>query len=274
MIDLHLHTSASDGSYSPKKLVEAAKAKGLKTIAITDHDTVDALEQAVELGESLGIEVINGIEFSTEYKGLEVHILGYFFDRNNPILLDKLKELKLDRERRTELMLKKLEKYKLYISMEELLEEVEGELISRTHIANAMIKKGYVYSRKEAFDVYLKANGAAYIPKENIDPFEAIEIINKSGGVASLAHPKLIGLDKGAFEVLLEKLVGAGLGAIEAYYPSFAEKDINYYKKLIGRYKLLVTGGSDFHGLNRPGIDIGSCGISDEELDNLRKARL
>jgi hypothetical protein len=270
MIDMHMHSTASDGTFTPTQLVEEACRRGLKAMALTDHDTIDGLEEAIEVGKELGVEVVSGIEFSTEYQGKEIHILGYFLEINNQILIDKLEELRLDREERTKLMLKKLEKYKINISMEELMAEVEGKLISRTHIANAMMKKGYVYSRKEAFDVYLKSNGAAYVPKGKIDPYEAVRIINSSGGVASLAHPKLIGVDKGAFEELLKKLTKEGLRAIEVYYPGFTEVEERYYIQKADEHGLLYTGGSDFHGLNRPGIFVGTKGVNAYEFQKLK----
>lgn len=274
MIDMHMHSIASDGTFTPKELVEEAAKRNLRIMALTDHDTIDGLEEALTEGKEKGIEVVPGIEFSTEYEGREIHILGYFMDLNNKVLLDKLEELRIEREERTELMLKKLSKYKIYISKEELLEEVEGNLISRTHIANAMIKKGYVYSRKEAFDVYLKSNGAAYVPKGKLNPYEAVKIINESGGIASLAHPKLIGLDRGAFEKLLLSFVEVGLSALEVYYPGFSQEEENYYKKVSEKYNLLYTGGSDFHGLNRPGIFVGTKGISFEEFKKLKKVAM
>lgn len=266
MVDLHMHSIASDGTFTPSQLVEEAKKNGLKAIAITDHDTIEGLDEGIKRGKELGLEVINGIEFSTEYQGREVHILGYMFDKNNIKLLAKLEELRLERETRTKIILEKLAKYKLYISMDELMEEVEGNLISRTHIANVMLKKGYVYSRNEAFKRYLKTNGIAYVPKESLDPFEAIKLINESGGIASLAHPKLIDLDRGNFEILLRQLIEKGLDAIEAYYPSFTLEDERYYLNLVKKLNLLATAGSDFHGLNRPNNNIGVRTLGEKEF--------
>lgn len=271
MIDLHTHSTASDGTFTPSELIADAKERGVEAIALTDHDTLDGLAEAIEKGKEIGLEVINGIEFSTEYSGKEVHILGYLFDIDNKILNAKVEELRLDRERRTKLMLEKLAKYKLPISMEEILEEVEGNIISRTHIANAMLKKGYVYTKSEAFRSYLSPTGVAYVPKENIDPFEAIRVIKESGGIASLAHPKLIGLGREKYEEFLAQLAKAGLDAVEVYYPGFEKGDEEYYKKTADKYNLLYTGGSDFHGLNRPGTYPGKKGISREEFESLKK---
>lgn len=269
IIDMHMHSIASDGTFTPSELVEDAKKRGLEKIALTDHDTIDGLLEAMSKGEEIGVEVIPGIEFSTEYEGKEVHILGYMFDVNNKGLIKRLEELKEDRKVRTKLILEKLAKRKLYITMEELMEEVEGNIISRSHIANAMMKKGYVYSKSEAFHVYLRPNGAAYVPKQNLSPFDAIRLIKESGGIVSLAHPILMGFGPEKFEKFLDMLLDEGLDAIEVYYPNMDDKDTNYYKKQCIKRNLLYTGGSDFHGLNRPGSFIGRCGINEEEYKKL-----
>ncbi len=271
IVDMHMHSIASDGTFTPSEIVEEAKAKGLEKISLTDHDTIDGIEEAMLKAKELEIELIPGIEFSTEFDGKEVHILGYMFDIKNEKLLNKLEELKKDRKARTELILEKLAKRKLYITMEELLEEVEGNIISRTHIANAMMKKGYVYSKSEAFKVYLRTNGAAYVPRKNINPFDAIKLIKESGGLASLAHPMLIGLGPEKFEKFLDMLAEKGLDAVEIYYPNMSEKDMEYYKNECIKRKLDFTGGSDFHGLNRPGSFIGRCGIGQDEYEKLKK---
>lgn len=269
IIDMHMHSIASDGTFTPSEVVEDAKKRGLDKIALTDHDTIDGLLEAISKGKEIGVEVIPGIEFSTEYEGKEVHILGYMFDVNNKKLLNKLEQLKKDREVRTKLILEKLAKRKLYITMEELMEEVEGNIISRTHIANAMMKKGYVYSKSEAFHVYLRPNGAAYVPKQNLSPFDAIKLIKESGGIVSLAHPILMGIGPEKFEKFLDMLLDEGLDAVEIYYPNMEEKDIQYYKNQSEKRGLFYTGGSDFHGLNRPGSFIGRCGINEEEYKKL-----
>ncbi len=267
IIDMHMHSIASDGTFTPSEIVKVAKERGLERISITDHDTIDGIEEAILKGEELGVEVISGIEFSTECDGREVHILGYMFDIKNKKLIDRLEKLKKDREIRTKLILEKLAKKKLYITMEELLEEVEGNIISRTHIANVMMKKGYVYSKSEAFQVYLRPNGVAYIPRKNLSPFDAVRLIKESGGLASLAHPMLIGLGFEKFEKFLDMLIKEGLDAVEVYYPTMDEKDMRYYKNECMKRKLDFTGGSDFHGLNRPESFIGKCGINQKEYE-------
>lgn len=270
MIDLHMHSTASDGTLSPTELVEEAFNKELKTIALTDHDTVDGLQEARARAKELGIELINGIEFSTEYNEKEVHILGYFFDENNEEFLDILDKLKNERIERSKKILKKLEKYKMYISFEDLQKEVKGNLISRAHIANAMRNKGYVYTRGEAFKIYLRNGGLASEPKKEIDAVDAVKLIKKAGGISSMAHPLLAGLGKEPLEKLVALLKNAGLNALEVYYPDLTDKEINGVKAVADKFGLLYTGGSDFHGMNRPENDLGAKGINEEEFDRLK----
>jgi predicted metal-dependent phosphoesterase TrpH len=270
MIDLHMHSTASDGTLSPRELVEEAKKVGLKVMALTDHDTVDGIKEAKEKAKELDIEFICGIEFSTEYNGCEVHILGYFLDENNEKLLELLDKLKKERVERTKKILKKLEKYKCYLSMEDLEKEVKGDLISRSHIANAMMAKGFVYSKAEAFKIYLRTGGLAAEPKKELNALEAVKFIKEIGGVSSLAHPKLTGLGGGSLERLIIELKEQGLDAMEVYYPEQSDKETEMYKKLCDKYGLLYTGGSDFHGMNRPETLLGVKGIGEEELKRLK----
>lgn len=272
MIDLHMHSTASDGTLSPTELVEEAYKRGLKVIALTDHDTVEGIKEAKEMAKELNIEFICGIEFSTEYNGNEIHILGYFLDEKNKRLLELLEKLRQERLERTKKILKKLEKYKCYISMEDLMKEVKGTLISRSHIANAMMAKGFVYSKAEAFKIYLRTGGLAAEPKKELNPIEAVKFIKEIGGISSLAHPKLTGLGGGNFEKLLILLKEEGLNAMEVYYPEQSPKETEMYKKICDKYSLLYTGGSDFHGMNRPETLLGVKGVSQEELIKLKKA--
>lgn len=270
MIDLHMHSTASDGTLTPTELVEEAKKSGLKIMALTDHDTVDGIKEARVKAQEKDIEFICGIEFSTEYNEREVHILGYFLDENNPKLLELLSKLKRERVERTEKILKKLEKYKCYITMEDLQREVKGDLISRAHIANAMMAKGFVYSKAEAFKIYLRTGGLASEPKKELNALEAVSFIKSIGGIASLAHPKLTGLSDGTLEKLVVLLKEQGLDALEVYYPEQTHRETETYKKLCDKYNLLYTGGSDFHGMNRPETLLGAKGINETELENLK----
>lgn len=270
MIDMHMHSTASDGTLTPTELVEEAKKRGLKFMALTDHDTVEGVAEARKKAEEIGVEFVCGIEFSTEYNGHEVHILGYFLDENNTELLELLEKLKNERVERTKKILKKLEKYKCFISMEDLAKEVKGNLISRSHIANAMLAKGFVYSKSEAFKIYLRTGGLASEPKKELNALEAVRFIKKIGGVASLAHPKLTGLSGGTLDKLLDALKEEGLDALEVYYPEHTDKETEIYKKICEKEGFAVTGGSDFHGMNRPETLLGVKGISQMELNALK----
>lgn len=270
MIDLHMHSTASDGTLTPTELVQEAKRVGLKVMALTDHDTVDGIEEAKKKARELGIDFICGIEFSTEYNGIEIHILGYYLDEKNEKLLELLERLKRERVERTKKILKKLEKYKCYITMEDLQKEVKGDLISRSHIANAMMAKGFVYSKAEAFKIYLRTGGLASEPKKELNALEAVKFIKSIGGISSLAHPKLTGLSDGTLEKFVLLLKEEGLDALEVYYPEQSQRETDNYKKLCDKYNLLYTGGSDFHGMNRPETLLGVKGISENELKMLK----
>ena len=269
MIDLHTHTTASDGTLSPTELVKRAKKRGVEILAITDHDTVDGLKEARLEADKQGMELINGIELSTNYLGEEVHILGYFVDVNDENFLESLESLKRERETRTEEIIEKLRKNRVEISMEEILKEVNGEIISRTHIALVLKKRGYVRSTKDAFNYYIGSTGKAYIPKKILDPFEAVKLIRKSGGIAFLAHPIYIKLHERVKLELFDKLKDAGLNGVEVYYPGFTEEQINYYKKIANKRDLLLSGGSDFHGGNRTSVEIGDGGVPEEVINRI-----
>lgn len=272
-IDLHSHSTASDGTYSPSELIIEAKNRGVEVIALTDHDNIDGIEEARKKSLELGIEFVNGIEFSTEYLGKEIHILGYYYDEKNEKFLKLIEKLKIERENRTRIILEKLAKYKCYITMEELKKEVKGNLISRAHIANVMINKGFVYSKSEAFKIYLRAGGLASEPRKELDPIEAVKIIKEIGGISSLAHPKLTGFKEKELEELIGKLKENGLNALEACYPEHKPSDEKKYKELCIKYDLLYTGGSDFHGLNRPENLLGVNGIEYNEFEGLKRLK-
>ncbi|MGL5122896.1 MAG: cysteine-rich CWC family protein [Fusobacteriaceae bacterium] len=264
--DLHSHTTASDGSYTPSELVIRAKKNALKGIAITDHDTIYGLKEGKEKAEEIGIEFINGIELSTNIMGRDVHILGYFLNLKDNLFLESLEKLKKLREERNTRIINKLEKYKIYITEKELKEEAKGPIISRLHIANLLINKGYVYSKNEAFINYLGKTGVAYEEKENFTPHMAVEILKKNGAFVSLAHPKFFSSKMLELETLVKELKILGLDGIEIEYPNFTKMEKNMYKELADKYDLKITGGSDFHGINRDGINLGCEGLTYSEF--------
>lgn len=265
--DLHLHTTYSDGTFSVKELLERAKKNGMSGISITDHDTMDGIEEGIEESKKIGVDFIPGIEFSCSLEGLEIHILGYFLDIHCEKLKIKLEKLKEARDERNIKIVKKLNDRGLKITLEDIKKEAVGNIVSRAHICNAMMNKGYVYSKGEAFKQYLGRTGSAYVEKRDSNPIEIIKLIKECGGISSLAHPIFICESREKIEKLLEKLIDAGLDGIETNYSSYTSKEKKYFSKLADKYNLLKTGGSDFHGENRIGVDIGKAYICGEDVE-------
>ncbi|TDT68106.1 hypothetical protein EV215_1827 [Hypnocyclicus thermotrophus] len=266
MIDLHIHTTASDGTLSPIELVKYAKQKNLSVIAITDHDSISALEEAILEGKKKNITVIPGIEFSTEYNYKEVHILGYFIDYTNEELIKTINSLKNERINRTYKIIEKLNINNINISMEDIEKEAKGDVISRMHISNVLLKKNYVSTKAEAFEKYLGIGKSAYI-KRKLTPLKAIEIIKNSGGLAVLAHPKLIHLENE--KEFISLLAQNKLDGIESYYPGFSSSDVDRYINFCNIYNLIPTGGSDFHGHNRLTSDLNMLKLPQKIYLNL-----
>lgn len=253
--DLHTHSTASDGQYSPTELVKLAKARGTQCLALTDHDTVDGLSELARAGEVLGLRVLNGVEFgAAEYSHL--HILGYGFDPAG--LASLCQKLKVSRDERKYHILDFLADHGLPLPLEEVEAIAGGDIIARPHFAQAMVKRGYVKSNQEAFNRYLDTEEF----RQRVKRFKAnartcIETIRSAGGHASLAHPYQIGLEEGLLEDLVKELTGYGLEAIECYYPKHTPDQEAFYLELAERYDLHATGGSDFHGERvKPDMDL------------------
>ncbi len=245
--DLHMHTNASDGLLSPEELVAAAKQAGLGYIAITDHDTVDGICQLYEQGlyPASGIKIIPGIEFSAHHPESEIHILGYNVDIYNRELRDRLNDVVEGRWTRFSNMVEKIQALGYDISETDVLEIADGSTsISRSHVAQAMVKKGYFTSVRDVFDQLLVKGKPAYVSHFRLEPGEIIDLIKNSGGTPVLAHPKLIYNDE-----LVEELLKKGIEGIEAIYPKHDEEDTARYLAMADKYNLLVTGGSDYHGI-------------------------
>jgi hypothetical protein len=257
-IDLHLHTTASDGVLSPSELVRYAKAKGLKAIAITDHDTIGGLKEGLAEGERIGFEVIPGIEISAEHSPGSMHLLGYFFDIHDPVLNERLKYLQRAREERNPKMVQKLTELGVDITYEEVLRASGGGQVGRPHFAQVLIEKGYVRNFQEAFDRFLKKGAPAYVDKFRFTPRDAIHFISEAGGVAVLGHPNTLGLNGYIeLEVLILKLLKEGLKGIEAYYPEHSLPEVAQYKALAERHGLVLSGGTDYHGIEKESVDVG-----------------
>jgi hypothetical protein len=246
--DLHTHSLASDGTRPAAQIVGLAKQAGLAAVAITDHDTVAGVEEALEEGRKLGIDVVPGVEISTAANGKEIHVLGYFVDWRDASFLSRLERLRNTRNERNEMMIEKLNELGLQVTMEEVLAEAgrtrqDGESVGRPHIAALLVRKGYVGSVQEAFDRYLGAGAAAYVNPPRIRPEEAIRWIKEAGGAAVLAHPGLYGADR-----LVDEWIAAGLDGLEAYHSDHSPEQERKYALLASRHGLIVTAGSDYHG--------------------------
>lgn len=255
MIDLHTHTTASDGSLTPKELVTKAKQAGLLAIAVTDHDTVDGVEEAICAGKEAGIEVVGGVELSCDYQR-EMHIVGLMTDHTNPGLLHALEEQSKKRAVRNGKTLQRLQELGVDITLDEVKRVATGNIWGRAHFARVLCDKGYVSSVKEGFQKYLGSGRPAHINEERFQPEEAIALIRRAGGVPVLAHMHFLKLDLPELEEMLIRLKQAGLMGAEAIYTEYTPEQEAEYTKLIDKLGLLKSGGSDFHGEMKPQITL------------------
>lgn len=259
-IDLHVHSTASDGTLSPTKVAEYAKEKNLSAIALTDHDTVLGIDECIAAGKALGLTVIPGIEFSANYYGKEVHILGYKIDHKSPILKAQLDALLHARQMRNEKMLQALNALGMPITLDDCLKDTASSAtLTRAHIAKALLEKGYIRDRAEAFSRYIGDGKPAFIPKEKFTVSQCTDLIHKLGGVAVLAHPLLYGYDYKDLNEILTGMVSSGIDGLECFYTTHSAADTDFLLQCCHRHQLFPTGGSDFHGDNKPGLDLG-CG--------------
>lgn len=273
--DLHTHTVNSDGTFTVEEVVKLASEKGLDVVAVTDHDSVDGLRDEKKLREyeeKYKVEIIKGIEMSCNLKGKDVHILGYFLNLEDKNFLKELERIAEIRNERNEKIIKKLADLNLPVTMEELLEIVQGNVISKAHFAEIMLKKGYVSCKSDAFKNYLGKGGAAFVEKRDYQPADAVDILVRNGAFVSLAHPKLITDDFAEVERIVSDLVKHGLRGLEVNYYSFSKKDREKYMALAEKYNLIITGGSDFHGVNRAESSLGGTGLNKSEYENLKKS--
>lgn len=265
LADLHTHSTASDGQYTPTQLVHLAKERGLEVLALTDHDTVDGLEEAVQEGVRQGVQVVRGIELSAK-EHPTYHILGYGFDPEAPALSALCRELKDGRDQRAPRIISFLEEQGIHISLLEVEELAGGQIVGRPHFAQVLTKHGYTASNREAFDRFLDtAEFHRRVERPKPPARVCVEIIRAAGGKASLAHPYQIGVDDEKLECIVRELTDYGLNAIECFYPRHMPKQQSYYLYLAEKYNLHVTGGSDFHG-ERVKPDIKLAGL-ELELD-------
>ncbi len=264
--DLHIHTKFSDGTMSPEEVVEEASKLNLRTIAITDHDSVDAVEIAQNICNKKGINLIPAIELSSYYRPVDIHLLGYFIDIKNNMLLEKLAELRLERVERIKKITSKLRGMGVNIEHQEVFDVAEKGSPGRMHVADVLCRKGYCNDIRESFQKYLSDNGPAHVPKIMLTLKDAIELIISSGGVPVLSHP---GVNKR--DMLIPQMVEYGLQGIEVYCPAHMPEAVKRYKRLAKKYDLVITGGSDFHGERKPDVKLGSIKIDDGLVDKLKE---
>lgn len=277
MIDLHTHSTESDGTLTPEELMQLAADTGLSAIALTDHDTVGGLSKAEPVARQLGIELIPGIELSTDYNGTEVHMLGFYIDNTNPAFLAKLQEFIDSRDVRNEKMAFLLQKEGFDITLEQLYQEYPESVITRAHFARYLVEHGFVKDRDTVFRKYLGDNCRCYVPREKITPFEAIDLIRLGGGLSFFAHPVLCHMNHDRLRFFVKDLKEAGLTGMEAIYSMNTPGDERNMKKLAEEFGLLISGGSDFHGENKPYIHLGTgrgnLRIPESILDEIKRKR-
>ncbi len=266
--DLHIHTIFSDGTMSPEQIVELASGLNLRTIAITDHDSVDAVEVARDIGNKKGLDIIPAVELSSYYCPADIHLLGYFIDIKNSMLLERLAELRLERIERIKKMARKLRRMGVNIDHQEVFDVAGKGSPGRMHVADVLCRKGYCRSISESFQKYLSDNGPAYVPKTILKLRDAIELIIYSGGVPVFAHPGVTKRD-----VLIPKMIEYGLQGIEVYYPAHLPETTKKYIRMAKKYDLVITGGSDCHGERKPEIKLGSIRIDDGLVDRIKERR-
>ncbi|MFH1102143.1 MAG: PHP domain-containing protein [Pseudomonadota bacterium] len=262
-IDLHIHTTASDGTYSAGEILDLAQQLGLYAFSITDHDTIAGVKEALRIGIPSSIRFLTGVEISAAPPenfsfSSSFHILGYAIDIDHRELNQSLTLLQKARKNRNPRILQKLLELGIPISMEEITKEADGGQMGRPHIAQVMVKKGIVQSIDDAFDQFLGKGKPAYVDKFRISCQEAVLLIRSAGGIPVLAHPSLLNIPDDILEELVVTLKFMGIEGIEVYYPEHSQERIDHYANLARHYDLLITGGTDFHGELKPDIRMGS----------------
>lgn len=286
MIDLHSHTNKSDGTLTPTQIVDLATEKGITILAITDHDTIEGIQEAIDRARDINSDpsltakaprIIPGIEFSTEWNGRDVHVVGLSIDHNNKEFVAKLDAFLDSREGRNRKMADKLKEVGIGISYDGLCKMFPDCVLTRAHFAKYLYEYGYVKSTHEAFERYLGPDAPCYVPREKITPVQAVKMTLEAGGIPVLAHPMIYKFGDEKLRELITMMKEAGLVGIEAMYSTHSEEDEKYVRDLAADMGLLISGGSDFHGNNKPGIELGTgCGnlnIPDEVWFELEKAK-
>ncbi len=256
IIDLHTHSTFSDGTLTPEEIIKLADKIQLSAVALTDHDTVSGLDDFMNF-YACNVEKIPGVEISVQMQGYNFHMVGLFIDKSNGIIEEKLQILQNERANRNYKIIEKLNQLGFKISIDELM-EIAGEQLGRPHIATLLFKKGYCSSPKEAFEKFLKKGAPAYFDKFRYSPEEAIKMIHSSNGIAIIAHPGLINISNTEKVELIKYLKNMGLDGIEVFYSDHTKEDEKFFYEIALRENLLISGGSDFHGENKKGIELGT----------------
>lgn len=267
-VDLHVHTLASDGSYTPEQLVDEALSQGLSAIAVTDHDAIDSVGPVMEVGAGKGLEVIPGVELTAEHKDAEMHMLGFLIDWKDSAFKKKLDFLCDVRVERMRKMVKKLNKMNVDISYDEVLAKVGGKSVGRLHLASVLYERGFVSSIKEAFNKYIGDGKPCCVKKHRLMPKEAIGLIESVRGIPVLAHPFHIGDDD-----VIPELIKVGLKGIEVYHSDQDEQITKYYEYIAKQNNLLITGGSDCHGDVKGHVMIGNVKLPYQYLEKLKRVK-
>lgn len=276
-VDLHVHSNASDGTFSPSQVVELAKNAGLDAFALTDHDTTAGIPEALEKGRDLNIEVIPGIEVSSSFDGTEIHILGLFVNSDDPVLAAMLEKMRISRDRRNEKMLENLAADGISFTKEELCGDNPDTIITRAHIAHALVAKGICSGMDQAFKKYLQYGGRYCPQKEHLSPEEVVKTLISNGAFVALAHPFQYKFGDKKTEELIAHMADLGMKGLEVYHSSNNKLESMKLQEMAVRHHLLPTGGSDFHGGNKPDISIGTgrggLRVSSLLLEDIKRER-
>jgi predicted metal-dependent phosphoesterase TrpH len=244
-IDLHSHTNYSDGFNSPKELIDKAKDRGIEVLSITDHDNLAAIAEASDYGREVGVEIIPGVEISSDIMDREIHILGYFVEPGNPELERYLEFFRAERLKRADRIVRKLNTLGISLKLDDVLRVARNSAVGRPHIAQAMVEGGFINSYYEAFNKYIGNGCVAYEKKVHVSPRSAFKIISDSGGLSFIAHPGIMP------ENILKELIESGVDGIEVIHPSHSQQLVKFYRGIVNEYFLLESGGSDYHGGKR-----------------------
>lgn len=258
MLDLHTHSTASDGSDAPERIPELASAAGCAAVALTDHDTLDGVAPARRRAEALGVDLVPGCEVSCEWAPGTLHVLVYFVEPGEGPLQAELARLRQDREERNLEMVDRLSALGLPLTLEEVDAEAGGQGTGRPHMASVLVRKGVVGSVQEAFDTYLARGKPGYVSKARLSPRTVAELARASGGVAVVAHPLSLKLEPGPLASTVAELAAAGISGLEAVYGRYSPEERAGLAELAGRNGLVATGGSDYHGTYKPDLSVGT----------------